>query len=102
MKVQELINKLNECHFENGIYSVWDAEDYIPKDVLKVASGLNPNEHRHYIESTDVYKCEDGFVGVRSASTKFTEECYWEDLDADFDVFPMKEIMTITYEREEQ
>ena len=99
MKVQELIDLLNEARFEHGIYSVYDANEFVPKDVKQVESGLNPDEHRHYIISTDVYKCEDGFVGVRSASTKFSEECYWEDLDADFEVFPMKETTIIHYER---
>ena len=46
-----------------------------------------------------MYKCEDGFVGVRTASTKFTENCYWEDLDAEFEVFPMKEVIVKSYEK---
>ena len=99
MKVQELIDKLAEERFENGIYSVLDVREIVPTDVKLVAYNLDPDEHRHYIVSTDVYKCEDGFVGVRSASVKFSENYLWEDLDVDFEVFPMKEVRTITYER---
>ena len=48
MKVQELIDLLNEARFEHGIYSVYDAKEFIPKEVEQVESGLNPDEHRHY------------------------------------------------------
>lgn len=99
MKVQELIDKLTNEYCEHGIYSIWDAEECMSKDVCVVARDLNPDKYRYYIRSTSVYKCDDGFVGVRTASTKFTENCYWEDLDAEFEVFPMKEVIVKSYEK---
>lgn len=63
MKKQELIDKIN-----NGCYhSLWQAEDIIPKEINKVAEGLELDEHRWFSIAVNVYKCEDGFVGIWGA-----------------------------------
>jgi len=93
MKVQELINLINE----NEFYSLFEAECAIPRDVDKVASGLELNEHRWYSIAVDVYKCEDGFVGIRGAYQSFSEMQSWKDIDVICGAGEYIEKTTITY-----
>ena len=73
MKVKELIDYVNS----NEFYSLWDMEDYLfnnDKDLpQRVAENLEIEEHRWYDVSVSVYKLEDGFVGVKGVSFKYTE-----------------------------
>lgn len=73
MKVKELIDYVNS----NEFYSLWDMEDslfYNDKDLPKrVAENLEKEEYRWYNVSVSVYKLEDGFVGVKGVSFKYTE-----------------------------
>lgn len=96
MKKQELIDLINNAN----CCSLWKAEDIIPIDVPQVAEGLKLDEHRWYSTAINVYKCEDGFVGVWGAYQSFSEMQMWEDLDVICEAFPMKEIQTVTYVEE--
>lgn len=96
MKKQELIDLINNAH----CCSLWKAEDIIPIDIPQVAEGLKLDEHRWYSTAINVYKCEDGFVGVWGAYQSFSEMQMWEDLDVICEAFPMKPIETITYVEE--
>lgn len=96
MTKQKLINQVNEAHY----MSLWEAEDHIPREIPQVAEGLKLNEHRWYSTAINVYKCEDGFVGVWGAYQSFSEMQMWEDLHVICKAFPMKEIQTITYVEE--
>lgn len=73
MKVKELIDYVNS----NEFYSLWDMEDSLfcnDKDLPKrVAENLEKEEYRWYNVSVSVYKLEDGFVGVKGVSFKYTE-----------------------------
>ena len=93
MKVQELIELVNGGKF----YSLYEAEDAIPVDVEKVASGLELNEHRWYSTAVDVYKCEDGFVGIRGAYQSFSEMQTWKDIDVICGACEYIAKITITY-----
>lgn len=57
MTKAELIKKIEE---ENA-YALWDLPD---KDWKMVACEIDGEKHRWYECSTNVYECEDGFVGV--------------------------------------
>ena len=96
MTKQELINQVNKANYN----SLWEAEDYIPREIPQVAEGLQLDEHRWYSTAINVYKCEDGFVGVWGAYQSFSEMQTWDDLDIICKAFPMKEIQTITYVEE--
>lgn len=96
MKKQELIDLINNAH----CCSLWKAEDIIPSDIPQVAEGLKLDEHRWYSTAINVYKCEDGFVGVWGAYQSFSEMQSWDDLDVICEAFPMKEIQTVTYVEE--
>lgn len=103
MKVQELINAY-KAELENEDcatpYSIWDAEDvlmYLDETLERVASDLDFDEHRWYIRSTNVYKCDDGFVGVRGVSSLKSEMMSYSDCGEDVEIFECIEKQTVTY-----
>ena len=71
MKVQELINaylkeiKKDDCEYPYSVWTAGEILEYLDNTIKQVASDLDFDEHRWYIISTNVYKCEDGFIGVR-------------------------------------
>lgn len=67
MKVADVIEKVNSESF----WSLFDFEENF--DLRCVASDLNVDRHRWYELSTNVYECDDGFVGVSGIA-----ECYSE------------------------
>lgn len=75
MKVQEFIEAVNNGKF----HSLWEVGDEIENCPKIVASGLDFDEHRWYSITTDVYECEDGFVGVRGCSQLKSEMMDWYD-----------------------
>ena len=93
MNREQLIEFVNNSHFK----SLFEAEDNIPSGINKVASGLDLDEHRWFSTAIDVYRCEDGFVGIQGAYQSFSEMQSWSDIDWDCTAFPMKEIQTVTY-----
>lgn len=92
MTVQELINLITE----NRFYSLLEVEDAI--DCKKVASGLELDKHRWYSKATDVYKCDDGFVGVKGVYQSFSDMQDWRDIDVLCEAEEYKEVQTVTYE----
>lgn len=63
MKVAEVIEKVNSRYY----LSLWEFEKEFP-DLKRVASDLNVDRHRWFELATNVYECEDGFVGVKGIS----------------------------------
>lgn len=97
MKVKELIELINN---EEELYHTGDAEDLLSDyDVEQVAYGLNPDRHRWYEIVTDVYKCEDGFVGVTGLGQIYSEMMSSSDCDVTCYAEEYEEIQTITYKR---
>lgn len=78
MKVAEVIEKVNSAKY----LSLFDfKEDF---DLEIVASGLYVDKQRWYETSTEVYKCEDGFVGVSGVSQVYSDcerECFAEEFE---------------------
>lgn len=100
MKVQELITFVNE----GGFPSLWDADEVIDKKFgkqKKVASGLNFDEYRWYSITTDVYQCEDGFVGVTGCSQLKSETMCWSDADVITYAKEYEAVQTVTYKRKQ-
>lgn len=77
MKVKELIDKVNST---TNCYSIHHAEDFIKK-INKVASDIYVEKHKWYNISTNVYKLEDGFVGITGSSDLKSETINWSDCD---------------------
>lgn len=98
MKVQELIDFIGE----NTFYSLYDAEDAIKGkfgSFTKVESDLDFDEHRWYSITTDVYQCEDGYVGVTGCSQLKSEMMSWEDANEIASASEYEVVQTVTYRR---
>jgi len=64
-----------------------------------VAKALNVDKHRWYEISTNVYKIDEWFLGVRGASDLFSEEMGWDDADVKSTAFEMERIPSYTYKQ---
>ena len=97
MKVKELIDHINS----NDFYSLWDMEDALfntYKDLAqRVAENLEKEEYRWYKVSVSVYKLEDGFVGVKGVSFKYTE--ILDDYLPKCSASEYQEVKTLIYKR---
>lgn len=76
MKVAEVIKK---CNSEN-IWSLWEFEEEF-SDLKRVASDLDVERARWFELATNVYECEDGFVGVNGISQVYSEMMSNSDCD---------------------
>lgn len=98
MKVKELIDFIDE----NTFYSLYAAEYAIKGkfgSLTKVESGLDFDEHRWYSITTDVYQCEDGYVGITGCSQLKSEMMSWEDTDEIASASEYETVQTVTYRR---
>ena len=95
MKVKEAIEKIKESEPS----SIWDAEKILfeDKNTEEVASGLDINENRWYINSTSVYKLEDGYIGIHGPSSLKSEAIGYFDLMEEVIVQEYEEFTTISY-----
>ena len=70
MKVKELIDLMPRAIYLSD--NLEDIYKWLTKvcgnDIRKVANGLNPSKDLYVgvVVATDVYQCEDGYVGIRS------------------------------------
>lgn len=94
MKVQELIDKINSA---TNCCSLWQAEEYVEEGVKLVASNLNIDEHRWFTVATDVYKLEDGYVGITGPSQLRSEGMVWSDCNYMCIAEEYEEFTTIAY-----
>lgn len=119
LKITQFLKKLNLMNYESTRtykcyleeiekdnceypYSIWDAEDILfdlDKNLEGVASELDFDEHRWYIITTNVYKCEDEFVGIRGVSSLKSEMMSYGDCAKHVEIFECEEVPTVTYKR---
>ena len=96
MTVQELIVFVNRGKF----YSLWEVNDEIENvfgTPIIVADGLNFDEYRWHSITTTVYKCDDGYVGVRGCSQLKSERIDWKDVHEIARAEEYEPVQTITY-----
>lgn len=95
MKVKEAIEKIKKSELS----SIWDAEEIIfeDKNTKEVASDLNIDERRWYINSTSVYKLEDGYIGIHGPSSLKSEAMGYVDCMEEVTVQEYEEFTTISY-----
>lgn len=93
MKVQELINLISE----NKLYSLCDAEDLIGDKATKVDSGIDLDSHRWFSIAADVYKCDDGYVGVYGVFQNFSEMQTYEDINILCEAEEFEAITRVSY-----
>lgn len=95
MKVEEVIDLIDTA---DSLYSLFDANEVLEECGLEqVDKGLNLEQHRWYSTATDVYKCEDGFVGIFGIFQLFSELMCYSDCGIHCDAFEMEQIPTVTY-----
>lgn len=97
MKVEEVIKLINE---QDELYSLSYAEELLSKHgVEQVMYGLDLEKHRWYEISTDVYQCEDGFVGVTGLGTMFSDMMLPSDCDVHCFAEEYEPVQVVAYRR---
>lgn len=94
MKVAEVIEKVKAT----DCWSIYDF-DAAFAELEVVEEGIGIDKHRWYETSCSIYKCEDGFVKVRGASTRFNECMDWEDCGFECvaeECFPVQSVKYLT------
>jgi len=98
MKVQSVISLVGKMDF----YSLYEINEMLspykkePR-CKRVAEGLNIDEHRWYSIATDVYECEDGYVGITGPYQSFSEMQSWKDINRPCTAEEYEAIPSITY-----
>lgn len=64
---------------------------------MRVATGKYESAYKDYTSAINVYKCDDGVLGVMGPYRKYSESIKWEDLKMQCTIVPIKEVHTITY-----
>ena len=85
----ELINNSDDC------YSLWGAEHLLKG--CKFVSRQDYDSHRWYTMATDIYKVDNGYIGVRGVSELKSEMMGYSDTDEHCFAEEYKAIQTITY-----
>lgn len=75
MKVADVIAKVNSEKY----WSLFDFEDNFGLNCI--ASDINVDRHRWYELSTNIYCCDDGYVGVSGIAQCFNECSSPVDMD---------------------
>lgn len=98
MKVKEAIDLIND---RVDLYHNADAEDLLLNEqgVEQIACNLNVDRHRWYEIITDIYKCEDGYVGVTGLGKMYSEMMAPSDCDVHCCASEYEPVQTITYKR---
>lgn len=96
MKINELVNLLKDYY---PLYSLYDADEIMSKHATLVAYNLYPEEHRWYESSTNVYECEDGYIGITGPSELYCEHNTWKDIDEPCFASEFIAVHTITYKQ---
>ena len=78
-------------HLDEVCEEFWDSDPKLVKE------GLDPEKHRWYEITTNVYRIGDRFIGVRGPSQMYSESSSWEDLYTPCVAFEMDEIRTVSY-----
>lgn len=94
MKVKEFIQAIEDDEF----FSLREV-DTIEGDYTRVASNLDVSQHRWYSTAMNVYKLEDGFVGVWGLFQIFYEMNVASDFDIVCEAFEVEEVPSVKYKR---
>lgn len=94
MTVKEAIKKIsfNQC------YSIWDAEEYLEGDYKLVARDLEIARHRWHETSVNVYKLDDGYIGIWGLSKIYSELGTADDFKIQCEVDEYEEVQIISYQ----
>ena len=93
MKVKEFIKMVNEGEF----WSLWEVDDSDLGDFERIQSGNDLDQHRWYSTAEDIYKLEDGYVGVYGLYQIFSEIGYAKDYDVKCVAYEVEPVPSIKY-----
>ena len=94
MKVEEFIKLINEGEF----WSLAEVDDSgLGEGFERIQSGNDLDEHRWYSTAEDIYKLEDGYVGVWGLFQIFSELGYSEDYDIKCEAYEVEPVPSIKY-----
>ena len=94
MKVKEFIQLVNEGEFWR--LSAVDNSD-LGEGFKRIESGNGLDEHRWYSTAEDIYKLEDGYVGVWGLYQIFSEWDYAKDYDVRCYAYEVEPVQSIKY-----
>lgn len=93
MSTEELIKLVSK----SPIYSLYEAEEIIGNKAYKVSKQQDLQEYRHYAVSTDIYECDDGYVGITGPCALYNESDTWKDICCICKASEYAEKWSITY-----
>lgn len=98
MKIKEFFEAFNalEDYDKECVYNAADAIDGIGEGNC-VAENIDRDVHRWYTIGTNVYKLEDGYVGLRGQTELKSEESSWGDVDIPVTACEYIEQPSVTY-----
>lgn len=94
MKVTEIIQLIQD---ESPLYNVYQADDIIGGQARMVYKNLDTEEHKWYRSATNIYQCDDGFVGITGPCKLYSETMNWRDLEEDCYAEEYTAVSTVTY-----
>ena len=92
MKVKEAIEIINNAR---NCYSLWHAEDLL--DECKFVARIDYDNHKWHMMATDIYRVEDGYIGVRGVSEVKSEMMKFSDCAIHCTAKEYKAVNTISY-----
>ena len=94
MTVKEFIQMINEGEFWS--LSAVDNSD-LGEEFEKIQSGNHLDEHRWYSAEENIYKLEDGYVGVWGLFQIFSEWDYAKDYGVKCEAYEVEPVPSIEY-----
>jgi len=94
MTVKEVI-----AHFatHEAVYCAYGAEEDLDLDMP--FAEIDHSFHRWFTVATNLYKVEDGFVGIRGPVELKSESMCWRDADYECTAFEMEPVQVTTYRK---
>lgn len=94
MTVEEFIQMVNEGEF----WSLWEVDDSdLGEGFERIESGNDLDEHRWYSTAEDIYKLEDGYVGVWGLCQIFNEMNCASDFEIKCRAYEVEPVPSIKY-----
>lgn len=96
MTVKEAVKKINNGKF----FSLWESVEEVLDDIEPIVKELNLDHHRWYTVATNVYKLDDGFIGITGVidlrGDMDFSDCSYETIAEEYEEFT-----TISYRPKE-
>jgi len=95
--VKEIIELINGAKIPSPHW----VEDIVGCEDLKHVASLDPDKHRRYICTTEVFQIGDEFIGVFGPTTLLSEGMGYVDIGHTCEAFEMERVPSVTYKIKE-